>query len=395
MRILAIETSCDETAIAILEAEGDFDAPKFKVLSHNLYSQASKHAEFGGVYPNLAKREHGLNLTPLLRKTLLESGLLKIKSGKSKVEIPENIEALLNRNPELLEQVLEFVPTLEAPNIDAIVVTEGPGLEPALWVGINFAQALGSYWDKPVIGINHMEGHIYSVLVDEVIFKEKTPINELSFPALALLISGGHTELVLVKDWGEYELLGQTRDDAVGEAFDKTARVLGLPYPGGPQISKLDRQARDEGLKLDTSMPRPMIHSGDLDFSFSGLKTAVLYYEKEHGPLSNDDKKKLAREVEEAISEVLTSKTRQALLQSKARTLIIGGGVINDRYLQSEFKKMIKEEFPHIKLLLPTAKLSTDNAIMIGMAGYFKILEKGLNSETLTAQGALRLAPQT
>jgi N6-L-threonylcarbamoyladenine synthase len=235
-----------------------------------------------------------------------------------------------------------------------------------------------------------MEGHIYSVLIDETVSEKQAFGYKLAFPTLALLISGGHTELVLVKSWREYELLGQTRDDAVGEAFDKTARVLGLPYPGGPQVSKLAKQARDNDLKLEASLPRPMINSNNLDFSFSGLKTAVLYYEKEHRPLDEDHKKMLAREIEDSICEVLVSKTRRALSETGVRTLIIGGGVIANEHLRKEFEDMISKESPSVTLMIPSKLLSTDNAVMIGIASYFRFLS-GEVKERVVAQGNLKL----
>jgi N6-L-threonylcarbamoyladenine synthase len=407
MRILAIETSCDETAIAILKAEGGlpasdragrqagFEEPNFTILADNLYSQASKHAEFGGVYPNLAKREHGLNLVPLLKKTLEEAKLPRDESQKTKTKISGEIEKLLERNPELLEQFVEHLPAMEVPNIDIITVTEGPGLEPALWAGINFAKALGVLWGKPVVGTNHMEGHIYSVLTDGVGSETKNlESRKIEFPALALLISGGHTELVEVENLRKYKILGQTRDDAVGEAYDKSARLIGLPYPGGPHISRLADEARTSPLpdtKYDiqtTKLPRPMANSGDLDFSFSGLKTAVLYYVRKNEPLDEDHKRALAMELDDAIADVLTSKTRKALALREFKTLIVAGGVIGSPHLRRSFEKLAEEE--GVKISIPERSLVTDNAVMIGIAGYFKYLSEGASQE-INAQGNLRL----
>src|SRR3989344_8160793 len=208
MKILAIETYCDETAVTLLDISGMLEKPDIKVLGNTLLSQVALHEKYGGVYPNLAKREHEKNLPPLLEKTLKEAGY-------------DMSEAELRTN-----------------DIDYIAVTEGPGLEPALWVGINFATELGKKWNKPVVPVNHMEGHIFSVLY------KMLNTECLTLPALALLVSGGHTELVVVKDFGNYKIIGQTLDDAVGEAFDKVARMLGLPYPGGPEISKLAELSR-------------------------------------------------------------------------------------------------------------------------------------------------------
>jgi N6-L-threonylcarbamoyladenine synthase len=215
MKILSIETSCDETAISLLEANGEKTNPEFNVLGDALYSQIEKHREFGGVYPSVAKREHALNLTPLLEKLLKETNEEIIPNDEI-IGIEQNIQKevreILSREPNLYEAFIKYVSKIKKPNIDLIAVTSGPGLEPALWVGINFARALSLVWQIPVIPVNHMEGHITSVL------KESTNVEQITFPAVSLLISGGHTELVLIKGWGEYEIIGRTKDDAVGEA---------------------------------------------------------------------------------------------------------------------------------------------------------------------------------
>ena len=361
MKILAIETSCDETAIALLDISGVLEKPDIKVLANTLLSQVALHTQYGGVYPNLAKREHEKNLPILLEQTLKEAN---------------------------------HISEAELRTIDYIAVTAGPGLEPALWTGITFAENLGKRWDKPVIPINHMEGHIFSVLYN-------MPSNEsLRLPALALLVSGGHTELAHIKDFGNYEILGQTRDDAVGEAFDKVARMLGLPYPGGPQISKLAEISRKKKRKIDITLPRPMIHSKDLNFSFSGLKTAVLYKLKElsaTGGSANPQggKEDMARAFEDAAVEVLVDKTRRALLMldegdhpslklrpGAVKTLIVAGGVSANLHLSNELKKL-ENEFPDTKIYLPKKMLTTDNAIMIGIAGFIRII---LNPKILKNQ---------
>ena len=255
MIILGIETSCDETAISVVEAEGNEKNPSFKVLGSAIHSQADMHSLYGGVYPNLAKREHTKNL-PAVLETALE-----------KAKMPARLAS-------------ESVAGGEISKIDAIAVTVGPGLEPALWTGITFAKELAEKWKKPLIPTNHMEGHLASVLMNSKNFIKLMPSDTVSkahpfetvhikFPALGLLISGGHTELVLLKSWTEKEIIGETKDDAVGEAFDKVARMLGLPYPGGPEISKLASEAREQNFHLETKFPRPMIKSGDLNFSFS------------------------------------------------------------------------------------------------------------------------------
>ncbi len=405
MKILAIETSCDETAISIIKASGRHKSPAFKILASVVHSQAALHAEWLGVVPNLAKREHALNLVPVLKKAVGDAGMLRYQTSYSLIRTNKRIRQIeeakkkLEREPGLAEKFLEFVPNIETPEIDLVAVTYGPGLEPALWTGINFAKALGLIWNKPIIPINHMEGHILSVLLPEVAVGPETKA-KLDMPAIALLISGGHTELVLIKDWLKYKVIGHTRDDAVGEAFDKVARMLGLPYPGGPEISRLAEgwQGNPDasvGAGKTFKLPRPMINSGDLDFSFSGLKTAVLYTIKKIGNLSDEQNIELAHEFEEAVVEVLVSKTKQALEKYPVKTLIIGGGVIANKKIRGAFKNLISEKHKKVKLLIPHSSLATDNAVMIAIAGYFRWLnykkkKTGLK-KNITAKGNLVL----
>ena len=436
MKILGIETSCDETAVCVVLASGNIEKPVFKLLGNGLYSQVKTHAEYGGVFPALAKREHAKNLVPLLKKALEEAskagaGVRAEYTGKAEVAIlaehasnpagfaaplgadapvrvsartatsalPEDIKTLLSREPGLFEVLQEFLSTTKKPDIDFISVTSGPGLEPALWVGINFALALGKIWNIPVYPTNHMAGHILSVL-----YHPLPPPNlgggegggaveelkSFKFPALALLVSGGHTELVLVKNWMDYEIIGGTRDDAVGEAFDKVARLLGLPYPGGPEISKLAKIARERGIISEYKLPRPMISSDDFDFSFSGIKTSVLYTLKKIPEITENIKLQIAREFEDAVVEVLIFKTRKALVRYGAVTLVAGGGVISNTYLRSELKKMIRD-FPDTALLIPDFDLSTDNAVMIAVASYFNYLSGAKPATEITAEGNLSL----
>lgn len=379
-KILAIETSCDETAVAVLECSGGLEKPSFDVLSHELYSQASLHAEYGGVYPSLAKREHAKNLIPLLLEALKKSD--SYTKAQTAIEIDENkLKEIFSHDENLLKDFLEVIPTIDAPDIDAIAVTQGPGLEPALWVGINFAQALSLVWDKPLVPVNHMEGHFFSVLRDD----------EITFPALALLVSGGHTELVHSKKWFDYEILGETRDDAVGEAFDKVARMLELPYPGGPHLSKLAENAREHDVRSDISLPRPMMDSDDLDFSFSGLKTAVLYYLKEHENLSKEEKMGLAREFEDAVIDVLISKTQKAIEEFSPKAFVLAGGVAANTELRKRLNKLL-EEYEDTHLLIAPRDLTGDNAVMIGIAGYLRLLEEAEErAEHIEAEGNLSL----
>ena len=361
MKIMAIETSCDDTAIAILEAKKEGSKTKFKILGSDVSSQISIHIPYGGVFPALAKREHIKNLPIVLEKVLTQA---KIKIEK----------------------------------IDVIAVTTGPGLEPALWTGIVFAKELHTKYKIPIVKVNHMEGHIFSIFPK----KGKTftiDSDKKIFPMLSLLVSGGHTELILIKDWFKYKKIGQTRDDAAGEAFDKVARMLGLPYPGGPEISKMSAINRNEEVISSIQLPRPMIHSKDYDFSFSGLKTAVLYLirdlkEKNSNVLDDENlKQKIAREFEDATVETLVYKTTKAIKEYKIKTLIVGGGVSANSYLQKIMADKIKENKLKTKVHFPSKSLTGDNALMIAIAGYFQAKNKKFvkNINSIKAEGNLSL----
>lgn len=389
MKILSIETSCDETAVSIVEATGGLKSPSFSVLGNALFSQIEIHKEFGGVFPMLAKREHAKNLSPLLEKVLKDSNLYKESNTQNSVNWNE-VEEILKREEGLFEPFKKLLEKIEKPEIEIISVTSGPGLEPALWVGISFAVALGKVWDLPVVPANHMEGHITSVLVDD----EK----EVEFPAIALLISGGHTEIVEIESWGNYKIIGQTVDDAVGEAFDKVARLLGLPYPGGPEISKLAEKARTENLPKIATFPRPMLNSTNSNFSFSGLKTAVLYYirdafEGKPETMSPDQKADIAREFEDAVVDVLTHKVKRVLEGKNFKTLIIAGGVVANKKIREAFQELTSK-LAGITLKTPTHELSTDNSIMIACATYIKSLvfpEIISKENKIIAEGNLKL----
>ena len=360
MKILAIETSCDETAISIIEANGGLGAPTFIVLAEVTVTQLDLHKAFGGVVPMLAKREHQKALIPVLLQAISESG---VHSEHKQIDI-ELLKGILTKEPELLESFTHQKNSFPFPEIDAVAFTYGPGLEPALWVGINFAKAIAALWNKPLVPVNHMEGHLFAHLAAG---------ETMQFPALGLLVSGGHTELVLAKNWCEYEILGSTRDDAVGEAFDKVARILGLPYPGGPAISKeAEKWTASEHSALAISLPRPMINSNDLDFSFAGLKTAVLYLVQKLPALTPLHIVAIAKEFQDAAIEVLLSKSRRAIEEYSPKKFIIGGGVSANKLLRSEAAKMITNDFPDTHLAIPTPKLSTDNATMIAVAGYIR-----------------------
>ena len=401
MKILAIETSCDETAIAILECVGDQQHATFTVLGNALLSQVEVHTEYGGVFPALAKREHAKNLMPLLTAALEEAELLHEDAQVISDPIRNQVERVLEREPGLGEAFFDFISEAERPAVDLIAVTSGPGLEPALWVGVNFAKALSLAWEKPLIAVNHMEGHVLAGLVEPA--GEQFSISNFQFPILALLISGGHTELVLMREWLQYELIGQTRDDSVGEAFDKVARMLSLPYPGGPEISKLserNRAAQSETAGFGSRdvppvprLPRPMIHEQSCDFSFSGLKTAVLYLLRERPPLTDEEKHALAREFEDAVTDVLWKKTERALEQTGAKTLVIGGGVSANTHIRRIFRENMLRDFPETSLQIPASSLTTDNAVMIALAGYYRALRREFaDPDMLKADGNLRLA---
>ena len=312
-RILAIETSCDETAAAVLE-NGRL------LLASTVASQMDIHARYGGVYPEVASRQHVLAILPVIEETLAKAHL-----------------------------------TLE--NIDAVAATRGPGLAGALVVGLNAAKGIALGASLPLVGVNHLEGHIYSAWVYEA---GENPAPEPHFPLMALLVSGGHTELNLMEDHLSYQRLGATLDDAAGEAFDKVSRLLGLPYPGGPSI----QEAAEEGSPIAFKFPRAWLE-GTWDFSFSGVKTAVLKEVKklEGRPLPVAD---LAASFQEAVVEVLFQKTILAAREFGVKEIIVGGGVSANTALRQAFLE--QEEFP---INIPRLSLCTDNAAMVASAGYF------------------------
>jgi len=387
MKILGVETSCDETAVCLIEASGTFGADfRFRVLGNALLSQVAIHAPYGGVFPNLAKREHSKNLVPLLEQVLTQANLPQCQ-GPSLTLMP-TITSILEREPELRAQLKVFLETRGNPSIDAIAVTHGPGLEPALWVGVNFAKALSLAWDIPIVPVNHLEGHLIMAMVD--VGHPMSYIKSIEFPSLGLIISGGHTELGLIEKWPKFRMIGETRDDAVGEAFDKVARMMGLPYPGGPEISRLAEIARNTHRgPSSVSLPRPMIREDNFDFSFSGLKTAVLRIVKDK-ELSEQEKIEIAREFEDAAADVLVAKTIKAVEEYGAQTVIIGGGVSANTHIKSELKAALEKV--GVQLLVPPPEFATDNALMITLAGYFRAQAKEFTAAgNLKANGNLKL----
>jgi N6-L-threonylcarbamoyladenine synthase len=394
MKILSIETSCDETGIALVEVDVSQTQVKAHTIQSELFSQIDIHKEFGGVFPVVAKREHAKWLPILMEKVLnmqCHPGFIP-GPGNTNDEIPgqarddihpmrpetwSHIEKILEREIGLFEPTKKLLLTHSKPDINMIAVTEGPGLEPALWVGISFARALALYWDIPLIGTNHMKGHIFSVLLNQ---------KEIHFPALALLISGGHTELVEMNSISVFTIIGKTKDDAIGESYDKVARMIGLEYPGGPKIAELAALARHSNLASgDFVFPRPMLHSPDLDFSFSGLKTSILYKIRELETLDETLKMQIAHEFEQAVTDVIVYKLKKALTQKNYETLIVSGGVIANTYLRSQIETLAASL--DILLLLPQISDSTDNAQMIAVAGAIESLTKPQKSLEIKAQG--------
>ena len=401
MKILAIETSCDETSIAIIESKKTGKTAKISVLSHITLSQIDIHREWGGVVPNLAKREHQKALVPILLKALKEAGIRNKPArnasqsmaggelGKKQTkDVPNSkfiiLNSILDREAELLRQFQKNIMPLSSPKIDLIAVTQGPGLEPALWVGVNFARALSYWWGIPLLGMNHMEGHIVSALFEEQkeISKQRATsyrLQAITYPALALLVSGGHTELVLIKKPLTYKIIGETLDDSAGEAFDKVAKMVKLPYPGGPEISREANLETGRPSKEVCPLPRPMINSKDYNFSFSGLKTAVLYLIKRLESEGKNIKKLrplIAKEFQNAVVEVLVKKTLRAVKEYTIKTVILGGGVAANKELRKKLEEAITKELPNTSLFLPNPRFTGDNALMIAEAAFVQTLQK-------------------
>lgn len=371
MRILAIETSCDETAAAVVDVvkgRGRNTAPRFRILSNVVSSQAKLHAKFGGVVPNLAKREHQKNLVPVLMMALRVAGLVRHSEGvPPKAGRPKNlrdpslalkmttVRDILEREPDLFARLKASPRLTRIPTIDAIAATIGPGLAPALWVGVNFARALAYAWQKPLIPVNHMEAHLYSNFYGKR--------RAIRYPIVCLTVSGGHTQLILLTALKKYRVLGETRDDAAGEAFDKGARLLGLPYPGGPHLAALAERGNPKAFDF----PRPMLKDRNYEFSFAGLKTSLLYLLKGDPQLIRK-KADLAASYETAIIEVLVAKTLRAAREFGAKTVFIAGGVAANRKLRREMTEQARRLPANPTVYAPEDNLSTDNAAMIAMA---------------------------
>ncbi len=324
--ILGIESSCDETSVAIVKNGRE-------VLSNVINTQISIHELYGGVVPEIASRNHVENISPVMKEALKEANI--------KID-----------------------------DVDGIACTYGPGLVGALLVGVSYAKALSYAANKPLIGVNHIQGHIAA---NYITYKELKP------PFLTLLISGGNTQLVLVKDYTEFEILGKTRDDAVGEAFDKIARVIGLGYPGGP---KMDKLAQDGTPNIDL----PKVHIEGLDFSFSGLKTAIINL---HHKTPDINKADLAASFEKDVAEILLDNTKKAVKETNINKIALAGGVSANSYIRKAFKEL--EEKEDIKVYYPELKLCTDNAAMIASAGYYNFLKGNFSDLKLNAVPNLKL----
>lgn len=315
MKTLGIETSCDETAIAIYDSEKG-------IIGESVFSQIKMHAEYGGVVPELASRDHCVKIVTVLKEAL---GDIDISS------------------------------------IDQIAYTSGPGLLGALLIGENFAQGLSAALNKPLLPINHLEGHLMSPVME---------FPEIQTPYISLLVSGGHSMIVDVKERGEYEILGQSQDDAVGEAFDKVGKLLELPYPGGPHIEKLALQGNSKAYDF----PRPMIHSDNLDLSFSGLKTSVLYTVRDIENLTDQVKADIAASFQQAVIDVLTKKIKKAVEVSGRSEVIIAGGVAANKALRAAIKDL--ETSLGIRVFYPSLKYCGDNAAMIAFVGSLRSSDK-------------------
>lgn len=341
MRILGIESSCDETAMSIVSKNDGVIVIEKSLVA----SQIDLHKMYGGVVPEVAAREHVSAIFPML----LELGVSR-----------------------------------DGHEIDAISVTAGPGLVVALRIGVELAKTLAWIWNKPLVAANHLEGHVYSVW-------SQTPTP--AFPALCLLVSGGHTELFLMRDHAQYELIGMTRDDAAGEAFDKVAKLLGLGYPGGPAISKIALEGNPNAI----SFPRPMLESGDFDFSFSGLKTAVRVYLQSHlsdlsdiSSLSNIPD--IVASFQQAVVDILTIKTLSAVQRFAPKSVILSGGVSANRALRESLSNELAKQFPDVTFHAPDLSLSGDNAVMIAIAGLHRAEQKDfVDPLTLQANPNMRL----
>jgi N6-L-threonylcarbamoyladenine synthase len=352
MRILAIETSCDETAVAILSGDGE----RLHLEKSIVRSQIEVHEVYGGVVPEVAAREHLQLMIPLLHQAL--------------VVVPHTPPTDVEGSVSDVESRLTSVPDEQRTthdDIDAIAVTAGPGLAPALRVGVETAKALAWAWNKPLVPVCHLEGHIYASWLPQPRAESDT-MQTPQFPVLALIVSGGHTELVVMRDHGKFERLGETLDDAAGEAFDKVAKMLGLGYPGGPKVAQLAEAGNPKAFDF----PRAMLDRDNFEFSFAGLKTSVLYMLRQHEDRLTDEQFKadIAASFQEAVVDVLVQKTMKAVKKIKPASVVLAGGVAANLALRDRLQATCQQA--QVPLFVPEFKYSMDNAAMIAAAGYFR-----------------------
>jgi len=384
MKILGIETSCDETAASVVEGKGD----KVEVLSSIISSQIEIHKKYGGVVPEVAAREHMVNILPVVNEALAP---LARPSLKPRPTLSKFGEGRSKSGARL--------------GLDAIAVTVGPGLVTSLLVGVETAKTLAYVWGMPVVAVNHIEGHIYANFIkppypplparlasQSEAGRQGGRQGAIKFPAVILTVSGGHTMLVLMKGHGRYKILGETRDDAAGEAFDKAAQLLGLGYPGGPSVAFQATKIKNKKSKIkDISLPRPMIKDKNFDFSFSGLKTALLY------ELTKDKSRRrkipqYAAEFQLAVADVLVDKTIRAALKYGVKTVMLTGGVAANSQLRQELAEAINFKLAGANLIMPELKYCTDNAAMVAAAGYFRARAKDFTPwQKLKTQASLEL----
>ncbi len=354
MYILGIESSCDESAAAIIKVNAKNN--DFQVLSNIIASQIDIHKKYGGVIPEIAAREHVLNILPVINESLVKA-------------------------------------QIEAKDLDLLAVTQGPGLITSLITGVETVRSLAYAWHKPLAAINHIKGHIYANFIDSA--------TKIRFPAIVLTVSGGHTILILMEKDNKLKILGKTRDDAAGEAFDKGAKMLGLSYPGGPIIARYAQEYQNQLKKQKINnkkykagkitLPRPMIHSKNYDFSFSGLKTALLY-QLQKDKNWKDKIPAYCFEYQQAIIDILVNKTIRAAKKYSAKSVMLSGGVSANDELRYQLEQAVKTKFNSVSFFIPRKEYTTDNAAMIAMAAFYKYKDNNLtNYQELKAEASLQL----
>lgn len=408
MLILGIESSCDDTSVALVEANEN----GFVVLAEKTASQIDVHKKYGGVVPEIAGRCHAENILPVI-ESVLDEAQSKILDDHGN---PGNLSSIFSRifsKKYKNKKNSDHPDNQDSPGLipDVIAVTSGPGLITGLIVGVEAAKSLSLLWDVPIVKVNHIEGHIHSVLIQNTrkqeTNKSQLPITNYQLPCLCLTVSGGHTELILIKKQGQYEKIGGTIDDAAGEAFDKVGKLLGFEYPGGPKVSKHAETGNPKAIKF----PRPLLNKDNFDFSFAGLKTSALYWLRDNklsafkinpvqlpAGISGIQKEEITvadfcASFEQAIVDVLVAKTLKAIEKHQPKTVILAGGVSANKKLRKTLEKEIKDKFPLSSFLLPHSTYSMDNAAMIAVSAYHHALKKDFtNWKDLQADPNWKLA---